>query len=145
MSLLVIVPGNLILFASEAEALCVKASLANLRQGPGTNYRKLWEVFRYMPFKKLSGKGNWLQVKDVEGDTFWIHKKLVTQSFKCAVVKAEKANFRTGPGTHNPQVEWSPMTTYFSMKVLKFKGKWLKIMDDAGDIAWVHRSLVWVQ
>lgn len=145
MSLLVIVPSNLILLASEAAALCVRASIANLRQGPGTNFKKLWEVFKYMPLKKMRKKGDWFRVKDVDGDIYWIHKKLVTRSYKCAVVKAEKANFRAGPGTHNPQVEWSPMTTYFSMKVLIFKGKWLKIMDGAGDKAWVHRSLVWVQ
>lgn len=143
--LLVIVPSHLFLLASDAQAICVKASLANLRKGPGTNYQKMWEVFKYMPFRKLRQKGNWLHVKDVDGDVHWIHKKLVTGSYKCAAVKVEKANFRSGPGTSHPQVSWSPMVKYFSMKVIRFKGEWVEVMDARGDMAWVHRSLVWVQ
>lgn len=135
----------LFLRVAEAQALCVKTSRANLRQGPGIDYEKLWVVFKYMPLRKLSKKGNWFRVKDVDGDIYWIYKKLVDSSFKCAVVKTKKANFRLGPGTRNSQVAWSPMGKYFSMKVLKVKGKWVKIMDSAGGVAWVHRSLVWIQ
>ena len=36
-----------------SEALCIKNERANLRKGPGTKHEKLWEVFKYMPFKQL--------------------------------------------------------------------------------------------
>ena len=144
-SFLVIVSSQLFLLTSEAHAICVKASIANLRNGPGTNYQKMWEVYKYMPFRKLGEKGNWFRVKDIDGDIHWIHKKLVTRSYKCAAVKTAKANFRTGPGTRYPQVKWSPMGLYFSMKILKSTSNWLKIMDSSGDVAWVHRSLIWIQ
>ncbi len=40
------------LFSAEtAQALCIKDKKANLRQGPGKHYEKLWTVFQYMPFK----------------------------------------------------------------------------------------------
>ncbi len=42
-----------------AEALCIKGKRANLRKGPGLNYEKMWEVFKYMPFRQLNKKGEW--------------------------------------------------------------------------------------
>ena len=126
------------------EALCVSDNRANLRKGPGTHFRKLWEVFKYMPFKKIGEKHSWYRVKDLDGDIYWIYKKLVTTTYKCAVVKNEKANFRKGPGTRHKQVSWSPQPKYFAMKVLAIKKDWVHIEDEQGDRAWVHRSLVWI-
>ena len=45
-----------ILAPHNSEALCIKNERANLRKGPGIQYEKLWEVFKYMPFKKLGFK-----------------------------------------------------------------------------------------
>jgi len=63
----------------------------------------------------------------------------------CAVIKNNKTNLRQGPGSNFPQVEWSPIDKYFSMKVLKIKGSWVHVEDSTEDRAWVHRSLVWIQ
>lgn len=71
----------IVLLSNSAGALCVTVSEANLRSGPGTNYGKTWEVFKFMPFKRLSKKGNWLKVQDVDGDKHWIYRKLVTDNF----------------------------------------------------------------
>ena len=78
--------GVLLLFAlvfsvtTEAWALCVQVKKANLRQGPGTKHEKLWEVYQYMPFRKLDAKGSWLKgFEDVDGDIYWIYKKLTTE------------------------------------------------------------------
>ncbi len=128
-----------------ADALCVKTKKANLRKGPGTQYDKLWQVFQYMPFKLLKKKGSWYHVQDVDGDKYWLHKKLVSADFKCAAVKKNKANLRSGPGTKHPTVPWSPVDKYFSMKVLKMKGKWVYVQDSVGDKAWIYKSLVWIQ
>ncbi len=137
--------SNFFFHPIEAESLCVKASRANLRSGPGTNHKKLWEVYKYMPFKQLARKGNWFRVKDVDGEVYWIHKKLITKTYKCAAVKVKKANLRKGPGTNYAQVDWSPSGKYFSMKVLKIKGRWVKTVDSMGDQAWIHRSLIWIR
>ena len=65
---------------TKAEALCIKEKRANLRKGPGLHYEKLWEVFRYMPFRQLSKKGEWVRIKDLDGDVYWVHKRLTTTS-----------------------------------------------------------------
>ncbi|MFQ5674194.1 MAG: SH3 domain-containing protein [Nitrospinales bacterium] len=134
-----------LLAAPYAEAVCVKEKRANLRKGPGLHFQKLWEVFKYMPFEKMEQKGDWIQVKDVDGDIYWVFRKLVTQSYLCAVVKQNKTNLRAGPGTNHPKVAWSPVDKYFSMKVLQIKDPWVKIEDGEGDVAWIYRPLVWIQ
>jgi SH3-like domain-containing protein len=131
--------------ASPAVSLCIKNERANLRKGPGTNYEKRWEVFKYMPFKLLRTKNNWKQVQDLDGDEYWVHAPLTTQKYKCAVIKNDQTNLREGPGTKFPKVSWAPMDKFFSMKVLKVKDNWVQIEDAAGDKAWIYRPLIWIQ
>jgi SH3-like domain-containing protein len=130
--------------SNAAYAICVTSSEANLRSGPGTKHEKTWEVFKYMPFKRLSKKGNWYRVQDVDGDKHWIYKKLVTDKFNCAVVKVEKANVRSGPGTKYKETSFSPSLKYDSYKVLKRKGEWVKVHDEFGDEGWIFRKLLWI-
>ncbi|MFQ5451438.1 MAG: SH3 domain-containing protein [Nitrospinaceae bacterium] len=131
--------------AAVSQALCISNKTANLRQGPGTHYEKLWQVFKYMPFKELGKRGDWYRVQDVDKDIYWVHKKLITKKFKCAVIKENKTNLRKGPGTNFPKVSWSPVDKYFSMKVLKIKNNWVRIEDSSGDRAWIYAPLVWIQ
>ncbi len=127
-----------------AFALCVDNEYANLRNGPGTNYAKTWEVYRYMPFKVVSRKGAWYKVRDVDGDLHWIYARLVSDSYKCAVVKDEKANVRTGPGTHFKQTDYSPVLRYYSFKVIKVDGDWVNVIDQDGDKGWIYKPLLWI-
>lgn len=135
---------HLFLLHAYAEALCVKVPEANLRSGPGTTYEKTWEVFKYMPFQKLSKKGNWYKVRDVDGDMHWIYRKLITDKFDCAVVKVSKANIRNGPGTHFSKRHYSPSLKYDAYKVIKRKGKWVKVHDEFGDEGWIFIKLLWI-
>jgi len=130
---------------NDAYALCVNVPKANLRSGPGTRYERTWQVFKYMPFKRLARKGNWFKVIDVDGDIHWIYRKLVTDKFKCAVVKVDKANVRSGPGTNYEKNILSPAFKYYSFKVLKIKGSWVKVEDEYGDTGWIFRRLLWIQ
>ncbi len=135
----------LLIFSNYAYALCVNVSMANLRKGPGTNYKKTWHVFKYMPFKKITKKGGWYKVQDVDGDVHWIYSKLVTGKIKCAVVKVDKANVRSGPGTKFRKNVLSPALKYDSFKVIKRKGSWVKVIDEFGDTGWIFRKLLWIQ
>jgi SH3-like domain-containing protein len=130
---------------TNANALCIKKKIANLRQGPGTHFEKLWQVFKYMPFKEMKKKGTWYRVKDLDEDIYWVHSKLTTSKYKCAVIKSDKTNLRSGPGTKYDQLSWSPVDKYFSLKVLKVKGKWVRVEDGVGDKGWVAKSLIWIQ
>ena len=134
-----------IILSNSVNALCINVPEANLRNGPGTKYEKTWEVFKYMPFSKQSKKGNWYKVKDVDGDVHWIYKKLVTDKFRCAVVKVNKANVRSGPGTGYSKNSLSPALKYDAFKVIKIKSSWVNVVDEFGDKGWISRKLVWIQ
>ncbi len=138
----------LVLFtAGHASALCVNAPKANLRLGPGTNFEIGWQVFKYMPFKKVgvSRDGNWYAVKDVDGDVMWIYKNLVTEKFKCAVVNAREINVRTGPGINHSKSPMGPAKKYYSYRVLDIRGNWVRVRDEWGSIGWIRRDFLWIQ
>ena len=131
--------------ASLAEAICVNSDWANLRQGPGIKYELLWKVYKYIPFKLLKKKDDWFRLRDVEGDVYWAHKKLLTAEYKCVVVKKDKTNLRTGPGTKFALINGGPAPKFYVMKVLKIENNWIYGVDSVGDKAWVFQPLVWVQ
>lgn len=136
---------GLLVFVRHTHALCVNVSEANLRSGPGTTYEKTWEVFKYMPFEKLSEKEGWYKVKDVDGDVHWIYEKLVTEKFRCAVVKVDKANVRSGPGAEYSESALSPALKYDSFRVVTIQSSWAHVMDEFGDKGWIFRKLLWIQ
>ncbi len=128
-------------------ALCVRVSKANLRKGPGKNYEVAWQVYMYMPLERIgrSTSKHWYAVRDADGDTFWVHKSLVTNSYKCAVVKVDKANVRKGPGTRYSTVEDSPAQKYYSYRVISRKGSWVRLKDEWGSIGWIRKDLLWIR
>lgn len=135
----------LLIFNEYTYALCVNVPEANLRKGPGTNYERTWQVFKYMPFKQLTKKGNWYKIQDVDGDIHWIYENLVTDKFDCAVVKVDEVNVRSGPGLKFRKIfPLTPAYKYDSFKVIKRKGSWVEVMDEFGDGGWISRKLLWI-
>lgn len=57
----------------------VKDTIANLRKGPGKEFDmyKVSPVDKYLSFRVVSKKGDWLKVEDIEGDEAWVLKSLV--------------------------------------------------------------------
>jgi len=149
MRMRVIAPAALcfaaLMTTTEADAWCVTVPEANLRKGPGTNYEKSWEVYKYMPFQKIGQKGDWYQVRDLDGDEHWIHSTLVTNKMRCAAVKVDSANARRGPGTKHETLFATPMAKYYSLKVLEIRGDWVRVEDAESNKGWVYRPLVWIQ
>lgn len=124
----------------EGHALCVKASEANLRVGPGADYAVGWKVYKYFPLKKVgvSLSGEWYAVEDIDGDVFWVHRGLVRTGSGCAAVKSARVNVRTGPGTRYGK-RFS-LEKYHPFKVLRTNGPWIKVQDGDNNTGWVHRS-----
>lgn len=126
--------------AAAAERYAVSSELANIRSGPGTNYEKLWQVWKYHPVTVLNKKGPWFYFKDFEGDEGWIHNSLL-QKMDTVISIKKTCNIRSGPGTEN-KVEFT-VTDGISFKVLGRKGYWIQVEHADGDQGWIHKSLVW--
>lgn len=126
--------------ASAAERMAVKASIANLRNGPGKQHKVLWQVEKYHPFLVVSKKKNWYEIKDFEGDTAWIHNSLLAKINAVITVK-DKCNVRAEPSTKAKKVLRVEKGVPF--KVIKRKGDWLRIEHADGEVGWIWKSLVW--
>jgi len=125
---------------AQRTSLCVTAARANLRAGPGMKNRITWEVHKYMPLVQVGSEGDWIKVKDVDGDLHWIFKRLVDSSIACVTVSAPRANIRKGPGVKFGK--WFTVERYTSFKKLDQQGGWVKL-EWEGQEMWVYQTLVW--
>ncbi len=123
-----------------AERWAVSAKICNVRSGPGEEFDIIWQVEKYYPLDVKEAKGKWLFFQDADGDEGWIHKDLIDKT-ETVVVRKDKCNIRSGPGTkHN--------VTFIAEKGIPFKvvsrkNSWIQIEHADGDRGWIHESLVW--
>jgi SH3-like domain-containing protein len=74
--------------------------------GLGTQHEALWVLEAGYPLSVTSRRGNWLKVKDFEGDVGWVYRPM-TAKRPHVVVKVEVANrpiddrLVNGPGSPN--------------------------------------------
>ena len=128
-----------------AEMVSIKGENINMRSGPGTNFEVLYKFGSGMPLDVVKCSGEWLNVKDFEGDVGWVHKSTVSTT-PYMVVKANRnsrknINIRSGPGTNNTIIGTAFYGVLF--KTLEKKGSWIKVEHEQGVLGWVESSLLW--
>lgn len=126
--------------AVAGERVAVKGNVANVRALPDTQSDTLWQVEKYHPLQVVEKKGKWYRFKDFEGDMGWIHSSLVDKT-PTVIVKVNRANIRTGPGTQHNLIFDAGKGTPF--KVLETKDRWLKVEHADGDVGWIFKTLTW--
>ena len=132
----------LVLSASQAgaEIMCLSSKKANVREGAGTEYPVAWVADQYTPFKVLSWDGEWVNVKDVDGDAGWAHQSVLS-SDPCVIVAGKRANVRSGAGLEH-EVLWEVERGY-PFKVLRRQGDWLQVTDGDKVEGWIFKKLMW--
>lgn len=126
--------------AAASERVTVKVSIANMRSGPGTNYDVLWQVEKYHPFLVVEKKGNWVKIKDFEGDMAWIHSSLLAE-VEAVITKKSKCNVRARPTTESSILFTVERGVPF--KVIKREESWIYIEHADGEKGWIYNTLVW--
>jgi SH3-like domain-containing protein len=128
-----------------AEMVSIKGENINIRAGAGTSHNVLYTAGSGFPLDVIKRTGEWLQVKDFEGDTGWVIKN-ATSSTPHMIVKAnkdtgEQINVRSGPGNQEKVVAKAHYGVVF--KTLEMKGEWIKVEHGKGVTGWVQRNLLW--
>ncbi|MDH3328961.1 MAG: SH3 domain-containing protein [Desulfobulbaceae bacterium] len=131
--------------AAAIELVSIDGNDVNMRSGPGTKYKVMWELGNGFPLIVLKRSGQWLRVRDFEGTIGWIHKN-VAQRTPHMIVKVHKnskkrINIRSGPGTKYRIVAKAYYGVVF--KTLQQKNGWVNIQHEKGVNGWVKRSLLW--
>jgi SH3-like domain-containing protein len=131
--------------AAAAEMVSIAGDDINMRSGPGTEHEILWKIDSGFPVEIVSAKGEWVQVKDFEGSTGWVHKK-TTQKMPYMIVKANKGtdqqvNVRSEPNTTANIVATASYGVVF--KTLEKKDGWVKVEHGQGVTGWVDGRLLW--
>ena len=135
--------GLLALGAGVAQAqsmVSVQGSTLNMREGPGTNTAVLWELKKGYPLAVTRRKGNWLQVRDFEGDTGWVARSLTGRT-PHHIVKSKVANIRSGPGTKHRIVgkaEYGEL-----LRTREKRAGWVRVERQEGVGGWIAKQLLW--
>lgn len=132
--------------AVQAEMVAINGEDINMRSRPGSQHEVLWKLGTGFPVEVIKTEGEWLQVKDFEGSTGWVHKK-TTQKQPHMIVKVNKGSknqieVRSEPNaTKGKVVARANYGVVF--KTLEKKGDWIKVEHDQGVTGWVERGQLW--
>ncbi|MDW7771427.1 MAG: SH3 domain-containing protein [Desulfobulbaceae bacterium] len=131
--------------AAALEMVSISGNNVNMRSGPGTNYKVMWELSNGFPLIVLKRSGDWLRVRDFEGTIGWIHTSVSAKS-PHMIVKVHKnsknrINIRSGPGTNYQIVAKAYYGVVF--KTMQQKNGWVNVQHADGVNGWVKRTLLW--
>lgn len=118
----------------------ITARDANMRSGPGTNHAVQWSLSRGYPLQVVGRRGDWVQVRDFEKDTGWVHRSLTGKSTHMAV-QARVANLRQQPRAKAPLT--GKLTHGDVVRTLERRGDWVHVRLGNGKAGWVARRLLW--
>ena len=107
----------------------LKASIANLRVGPGADYDVEWVFVRAgIPLEIYQQYGNWRRVRDWEGTSGWIHGSLLSGKRTGIVAPWSKDNvaLRTKPTMDSSITAWLAPRVEVNLK--RCDGQWCAAM-----------------
>lgn len=102
--------------------------------------RILFEADKNFPVATLEKKGEWLKIRDFEGEIGYVREADLTSQIK-GVVVIRGANVRSGPGASYEVSFTAPYGVAF--EVVEKAGAWLKVRHERGATGWIYDKLVW--
>ena len=122
----------------EPEFLSVKTKRAELREQPDKKAPVLWRLWKYMPVEVVAYRGDWVRVRDLDGDQGWMGKDALCD-VPAVMVSLKEAALRASP---NGKALWL-LERGYALRVFSRKGDWLEVSDLASASGWIHKSAVW--
>jgi SH3-like domain-containing protein len=134
-----------ILSTATAEIASIQGDQTSLRQRPDKTSTVLWELNNGFPIEIIRKQGDWVNIKDFENDSGWVHKSRI-DSKPHVIVKANRSeeqsiNVRSAPRTNSSIIGNAFYGVVFT--VIEKKDGWVKVRHDTGLTGWVKSDLLW--
>ena len=128
----------------------VKAKTANLRVGPGRDYRVDWVLVRPgLPVEIVAEFDNWRRVRDAEGTEGWLYGALLSGRRTAVVAPwnagkdAAPVNLHRRPGAEAPAT--ARLEPGVMGEVIECNGQWCRFRPDGEDMraGWLPQVDLW--
>jgi len=118
----------------------LRSDEVNVRTGPGTRYPIEWVFVREsLPVEVIAEFDNWRQIRDMDGDTGWIHQNLLSRN-RFAVIVGDVAMM-----VRDPEIGGVPVAVIepgVITQVLRCRGDWCRL-HAGGHTGWLLRTQIW--
>jgi SH3-like domain-containing protein len=138
-----IAPALLLALAFGAQAqqmVSIGRDTVNMRAGASTRHEVLYELSKGYPLQVTGRQGDWLKVRDFEGDVGWVHQPMTGRT-PHHVVKANVANIRSAPNTRAAIVGKAERGEV--LRTVEKRPDWVKVKQEDGAQGWVAKRLLW--
>jgi SH3-like domain-containing protein len=125
-------------FEARSEYLSAATDEVDVHDGPTDSSDVVWNLWKYMPVEIIGYRGNWRQIRDLDGHIGWMQKEDLVKT-RTVMVSVKEANLRK---TRGGKIEWV-LERGFSLRVFSTKGDWLEVSDLSAVSGWIHKSVVW--
>lgn len=127
--------------SGDQEFLSVSVPKANVRKAPSEKAPLAWVVYKFAPLEVVAYRGDWIRVRDYEGDEGWMSKSLLTSEVPTTCVAVKEAKVHQGPGSKTKAV-WV-LERGYALRLFGAKGDWYEVSDLDEVSGWVHKSALW--
>lgn len=118
----------------------LKASVANIRRGPGENYPIDWVLVRSgTPLQITAEYGDWLRVRDEDGAGGWIYKKLLIGN-RTVVITGQRIALHETPSDTSRTTALAEKGVIAALK--SCERTWCEIKAE-GHTGWVQKTDIW--
>jgi SH3-like domain-containing protein len=129
--------------AIQAQAFCISANEAKLREGPNSKAKVTWTVGKYTPLLTVKRQGSWVQVEDMDGEVHWVSAASGSEKLSCLSIKSPVAKLRTGASAQSPLADLRQVDRYTGFKKIDRVDDWFQAQAPWGTEYWIHESNVW--
>ncbi|HAH06004.1 MAG TPA: hypothetical protein DCM05_05650 [Elusimicrobia bacterium] len=112
-----------------------------VREEPEKKAKALWPLWKYAPVEALSYRGDWVRVRDFEGDSGWVQRSELTQRVPTVCVRGKEGKLRKAAGPSS-KLLWL-LDRGFALRIFAVKGDWVEVSDLDEVNGWIHRDEVW--
>lgn len=118
----------------------LEASRANLRRGPGLDYRIDWVFVRPgLPLEVTAEYGHWRRVRDMEGASGWMHHSML-RGRRTAVTVPELTEIRAEPRADAPLAARAGAGVILEVEACR--RDWCRLRGGEAE-GWAEKSALW--